>query len=224
MEETDVEHLSRLFPDANVFQYNYLDDDIDYIAAKVKMEKDKLASKDVFASYQKLPQKLIDDLNNPNIKWIILINPPFATAQTSGANSDSKAGVSITNIRRLMHQCNLGEVSRELFSQFLFRIKYEFADKNTHLAIFSTLKYLNATNDAKFREFIFQFEFIRGFVFSSSNFSGTAKGNGFPVGCIVWNLSNSLKLDEQKIVLDYSMTKQERLAKKALEWKTKKCF
>ena len=167
LEETDVEHLTRLFPDANVFQYNYLDDDIDYIAAKVKIEKDKLASKDVFASYQKLPQKLVDDLNNPNIKWIILINPPFATAQTSGANSDSKAGVSNTNVRRLMHKHNLGEVSRELFSQFLYRIKYEFEGKDAHLTLFSTLKYLNATNDTKLREFIFQFEFVRGFVFSS---------------------------------------------------------
>lgn len=224
LEETDVEHLSRLFPDANVFQYNYLDDDIDYIAAKVKMEKDKLASKDVFASYQKLPQKLVDDLDNPNIKWIILINPPFATAQTSGANSDSKAGVSITNIRRLMHQCNLGEVSRELFSQFLFRIKYEFADKNTHLALFSTLKYLNATNDAKFRELIFQFEFVRGFVFSSTNFSGTAKGNGFPVGCIVWNLSNSLNLDEQKIVLDVFDDKTRKVGQKGIRVEDKEMF
>lgn len=224
LEETDVEHLTRLFPDANVFQYNYLDDDIDYIAAKVKMEKDKLASKEVFASYQKLPQKLVDDLNNPNIKWIILINPPFATAQTSGANSDSKAGVSNTNIRRLMHKYNLGEVSRELFSQFLFRIKYEFADKNTHLALFSTLKYLNATNDAKFREFIFQFEFICGFVFSSSNFSGTARGNGFPVGCLVWNLSNSIKLDEQKIVLDVFDDKTRKVGQKGIRVEDKEMF
>ena len=132
-----------MFPDANVFQYNYLDDDIDYIAAKVKMEKDKLASKEVFASYQKLPQKLVDDLNNPNIKWIILINPPFATAQVSGTNGDSKKGVSDTHVRRLMHACNLGEVSRELFSQFIFRIKYEFGNKHAYLALFSKIKYLS---------------------------------------------------------------------------------
>ena len=68
LEETDVEHLTRLFPDANIFQYNYLDDDIDYIAAKVQIEREKLASKDVFASYQKLPKKLVEDLNNSNIK------------------------------------------------------------------------------------------------------------------------------------------------------------
>ena len=224
LEETDVEHLTRLFPDANVFQYNYLDDDIDYIAAKVKIEKDKLASKDVFASYQKLPQKLVDDLNNPNIKWIILINPPFATAQTSGANSDSKAGVSNTNVRRLMHKHNLGEVSRELFSQFLYRIKYEFEGKDAHLTLFSTLKYLNATNDTKLRESIFQFEFVRGFVFSSVNFSGTAQGNSFPIGCVVWNLSNQLRLDDQEIILDVLANNTNKIDRKRIRIESKNNF
>lgn len=226
LEETDVEHLTRLFPDANVFQYNYLDDDIDYIAAKVKMEKDKLASKDIFASYQKLPQTLVDDLNNPNIKWIILINPPFGTSQAGGntAKRDNKAGIHNTNTRRLMHACNLGEVSRELFSQFLFRIKYEFAGKETHLALFSTLKYMNATNDTKFRESIFQFEFIRGFVFASSNFSGTAKGNGFPVGCIVWNLAKNIKLDDQNIILDVLANNTNIIGQKQIRVEDKEKF
>lgn len=220
LEETDVEHLTRLFPDAEVFQYNYLDDDIDYIAAKVKMEKDKLASKDVFASYQKLPRKLVDDLNNPNIKWIILINPPFATAQVSGTNGDSKKGVSDTHVRRLMHACNLGEVSRELFSQFIFRIKYEFGNKHAYLALFSKIKYLNATNDRKLRETLFDFSFEKGFIFSSVNFSGTSTASQFPVGMLIWNLKTSNKLEEQHIILDIYNTKGEIIGHKVIDFRS----
>lgn len=202
LEETDVEHLTRLFPDANIFQYNYLDDDIDYIAAKVQMEKDKLASKDIFASYQKLPANLVADLNNPNIKWIILINPPFATAQAGATTRDSKSGVSNTAIRRLMHSQNLGEVSRELLSQFIYRIKYEFKERITHFALFSPPKYITATNDQKFRDAILNFTFEKGFVFSSINFAGTSRSKNFPVTMIIWKLNNIGSLAEQDIKLD----------------------
>lgn len=214
--ETDVEHLSRLFPDANVFQYNYLNDDIDYIAAKVQQEKDNLADKHIFASYQKLPQSLVDDLANPNIKWIVLINPPFATSQTAGAKGESKAGVSATKIRELMHKSKLGEVSRELFSQFLFRIKYEFKGKQAHLALFSKIKYINSTNDQKFRDSIFDFQFVKGFVFSSLNFSGTSRVSQFPVGMLIWNLSYRNPLNQQDIILKIFDTHQNEIGEKTI--------
>jgi len=202
LEETDVEHLSRLFPDSNVFQYNYLDDDIDYIAAKVKQEKDHLADKTLFASYQKLPTNLVADLNNPNIKWIVLINPPFVTSQVAGAKGKSKKGVSATKTRELMHRYNLGEVSREKFSQFLFRLKYELSNKTAYLALFSKVKYINGTNDQKFRDAIFDFKYERGFVFSSGNFSGTSRMSQFPVGMLIWDLSKHPKLKHQEIKMD----------------------
>lgn len=224
LEETDVEHLTRLFPDANVFQYNYLDDDIDYIAAKVKMEKDKLASKDVFASYQKLPQKLVDDLNNPNIKWIILINPPFATAQSSNRSGGGKEGVSSTRIRQLMHKDDLGEVSRELFAQFMYRVKYEFAGKQAHLALFSKIIYLNATNDQKLREKCFQCEYERGFIFASGNFSGTSRVTQFPVGMLIWNLAITKHLAEQTIIIDILNNKTEKIDTKHIPSIDKELF
>ena len=216
LEETDVEHLTRLFPDANIFQYNYLDDDIDYIAAKVQMEKDKLASKDVFASYQKLPANLVADLNNPNIKWIILINPPFATASSGGAGGSNKAEVSMTGIRRLMHRYNLGEVSRELFSQFLYRIRYEFAGKQTHLGLFSKIKYINSNNDEKLRNNIFQFQYERGFIFSSVNFDGTSRASQFPVGMLIWNLFNKQELINQNITVDVLDTHCSKISEKRI--------
>lgn len=56
-----------------------------------------------------------------------------------------------------MHDLDLGEVSRELFVQFIFRIQKEIP--KAHLGLFSKIKYLNATNDEKFRSKIFEFAF-----------------------------------------------------------------
>jgi hypothetical protein len=109
-----------------------------------------------------------------------------------------------------MHQHDLGEVSRELFAQFLFRIRKEFAGKQAHLGLFSTLKYINSNNDQKFRDKVFQFAFEDGFVFSSANFSGTQAANAFPIGFFVWNLARQKKLEAQKLevtVLDDDTSK-----------------
>jgi hypothetical protein len=164
----------------------------------------------LFDRVSKRPQNLLRDLYDPNIKWIIFINPPFATAQKAGYSGESKQGVSATKIQPLMHQWGLGEVSRELFAQFLFRIRQEFAGKPARLGLFSTLKYINANNDQKFRDKIFQFRFEDGFVFSSATFSGTQQANPFPVGFLVWDLTRQKKLEAQKIdvtVLDDDTSK-----------------
>jgi Fe-S cluster biosynthesis and repair protein YggX len=189
----DVEHLNKLFPDAGVFQYDYLNDDIGNVFA------DKTLPFDIT---WKLPQKLRTDLKNPNIKWIILINPPFGTAQAGGAKGSNKATISDTQVRKQMHSKDLGEVSRELFSQFIYRIKYEFADKQAHLEKKKKIKYINSNNDQKLRDNVFDFGFEKGFVFSSVNFSGTSRTGQFPVGMLVWNINANKKLEEQHIELD----------------------
>ncbi len=204
----DVEHLNRLFTDATIFQYDYLNDDIGNLLAK----NDGLQ----FELTWKLPSKLREDLNNPHLKWIILINPPFATAQKAGFSGGSKKDVSDTIVRKIMHSDDLGEVSRELFSQFIYRIKHEFDGKDAHLMLFSTLKYLNANNDQKMRDKQFKFRFENGFVFSSSNFDGTKKGNDFPVSCILWYLNSSVNLENQRVVLDVFNESVEKIGVKEI--------
>jgi hypothetical protein len=187
----DVQHCKRVFPGATVFKYDYLNDDIQSV-----FDDQFLIDG---ATGLKLPDNLVRDLNDPEIKWIVFINPPFATSQKAGYSGESKQGVSTTKIQPLMHQWGLGEVSRELFAQFLFRIRREFANKTAHLGLFSTLKYINSNNDQKFRDKVFQFGFENGFVFSSANFSGTESANPFPIGFIVWNLEKQQQLEAQKI-------------------------
>ncbi|MDO9067270.1 MAG: hypothetical protein Q7W05_02300 [Deltaproteobacteria bacterium] len=190
----DVEHCKRLFPGATVFKYDYLNDDIENLFTDGEY---------FFDLTWELPEQLRNDLKNPKIKWVVMINPPFATSQTAGTRGKkSKKDVSDTKIRKVMHGLDLGVVSRELFAQFLFRIKKEFGGKNEHLGLFSTLKYINSNNDQKFRDKAFQFRYERGFVFSSANFSGTKTNNSFPIGFLVWDLSKRKKIEEQNIILD----------------------
>jgi hypothetical protein len=166
LQSEDVQHLKGQFPEATVFQYNYLDDGV-----------------------EKMPDALQRDLTNPEIKWIILVNPPYATAQEAGLKGTSKEGVADTKIRTQMHAEGLGEVSRELYVQFLYRIVHEFQHRETLLGLFSPLKYLTSANYQKFRDRVFQAAFQSGFLFSSENFGGTSKTSHFPVAFILWKMS-----------------------------------
>jgi len=191
-----------------VFQYDYLNDDIENLFPNGNIN---------FMYQWKLPEKLLNDLQNPKIKWIILINPPFATSQKAGPSGGSKQSVSDTKLRKVMHKNDLGEVSRELFAQFLFRIKREFENKVAHLSLFSPIKYINSTNDQKFRDKFFQFEFEKGFLFSAVNFAGTSRSNQFPIGFIIWNLNKSIKLEDQKIQVDLFDEKVEKIGNKLIK-------
>lgn len=188
--EQDVNYCKYAFPQATSFQYDYLNDDIQPLFANTPT-----------IQYQKLPQNLQQDLQNPNLQWIILLNPPFVTSQISGTNPVSKTGVTDTALRKIMHQQALGEVSREIAMQFVFRIKKEFENKKTHLGLFYKLKHINSNNDKKLREHIFKFKFEKGFVFSSANFAQTSVNNAFPIGFMIWDLHEQRTLDSQKFNL-----------------------
>ena len=189
----EANYCKQIFSDATVFQYDFLNDGAD-----------------------KLPKNLREDLNNPEIKWIIFINPPYATASNyEREKGKNKFGVSFTEIRKQMLAENLGKNSSELFSQFIYRISRDFADKIARLGIFSKLTYIIAGNEQKFRDKIFRYKFERGFVFNSRNFDGC---NGqFPVGFLVWNLAEHISLEEQTISLDVYDSDVEKIAEKTFK-------
>lgn len=220
----DVEHCTRLFPGATVFQYDYLNDDIGNLFSGHDDLKQQAGFGFTDESTWRLPEALRRDLANPKLKWIILINPPFATAQQGGATGANKTDVANTKVRAKMHDDNLGEVSRELFAQFLYRIRREFAGKTAWLGLFSKLKYINATNDQKLRDAVFQYPFRRGFMFSSVHFSGTSRTSQFPVGFLLWDLSKQQALNEQTIVLDVFDTQVQKVGHKRITSDHRDCF
>lgn len=189
--DDEADYCKQIFPDATAFQYDYLNDSPD-----------------------KLPKKLQNDLADPNIKWIIFINPPYATANNKQLNNQEidKSGVSMTDIRKQMMAEEIGKSSQELFTQFIYRISKDFANKIAWLGMFSTLKYVIASSEQKIRDKFFKYKFERGFVFSSKNFEGCI--GQFPVGFLVWNLSENISLEEQEISLDVYDTVVEKVAEK----------
>jgi len=145
-----------------------------------------------------------------------LVNPPYATAQEAGLKGTSKEGVSDTKIRKQMHADGLGEVSRELYVQFLYRMMQEFRHRETIAGVFSPIKYLVSTNYQKFRDNVFRAAFQSGFIFSSENFGGTSKTSHFPVAFILWSIRQQENATEQEIHLDILDNTAEKIGVKTL--------
>lgn len=201
IDSKDIEYCKKKFKNACIFQYDYLNDDIEL--------------KNRIFNYKKLPSKLKSDLENRELSWLIFINPPYATSQVAGTNSKSKKNVSVSFIREIMHQNKLGEASRELYAQFMFRINKEFINgKNIYLAIFSKTNYIKSNNNEKFRESICNYKFINGFIFSSSNFDNTSKTVPFPVSFIIWKISNEYNIKKENILLSVLNDNCEEICKK----------
>jgi hypothetical protein len=217
LQQKDVRHLEKTFPDANVFQYNYLEDDVEQLFETPEALSLTLSQRERGRCFpSKMPDALRKDLENPEIQWIIFVNPPYATAQESGLKGTSKEGVSDTKIRKRMHAEGLGEVSRELYVQFLYRIMNDFKHRQAVLGLFSPLKYLISTNYQKFRDRIFHAAFQSGFIFSSENFGGTSKTSHFPVAFILWDIHRKENVAAQEMSLDILDSAAQKIGVKKL--------
>ena len=124
-------------------------------------------------------------------KILVLINPPYAEATNfeniaTGIEAENKVGVAKTKFSSTM--LDYGKASNELFTQFVARIAKEIPQAT--LAMFSTMKYVNAPNFEKFRQ-IWQAIYLGGFVVQNQAFEGlTGK---FPIGFLIWKTDQNLK-------------------------------
>ena len=172
---------------ATRFQYDYLNDDI-------------TTDGDIdYSLTNKIPQTLQQAIKDGK-KVLVLINPPYAEATNAdNVSSDShiqgKTDVSKTNISGIMS--DYGYAKRELFVQFLARLAIEIP--NATVAMFSTMKYVNAPNFERFRE-LWSAEYLGGFVVHSKAFDGLS-GN-FPIGFLVWKTNQKIKNKITEIITD----------------------
>ncbi|EAJ6140640.1 hypothetical protein DCN93_01125 [Campylobacter lari] len=174
----------------HVFQFDFLNDEF----------FDKVDDKGNIIYKSKLPSNLQEILKDENKrkKLIIFINPPYAEASTTATISGTgkhKKGVSLDNYIYEKYKDILSSARRELFAQFYIRIYCEIED--CVLATFSTLKYLNGSNFAKFRE-TFRSKFLQGFLVPAYTFDNV-KGK-FPIGFLIWDMSQKDEL--KKVRLD----------------------
>lgn len=176
LDQPDIDNIRArgLFPGAEIFQYDYLNDDItdfgqiDYtVSGKVP---------------QGLRQAIADAREGKKgaKPILVLINPPYGEA----ANTQGKAGKTGIATTRVSHgMSDLGYAGRELFVQFMHRMMLELP--TAKLAMFAKLKYVNAPNFDKFRE-RWTARYLDGFVVPSKVFDGL-KGN-YPIGFLIWDM------------------------------------
>ena len=172
--DVDVMRATKTCVAATRFQYDYLNDDI---TGEGRID---------YTLTNKLPETLRKAIVEGK-KILVLINPPYAEAANSQGN-EGKTDVAKTNIGAVMNTANYGYAARELFMQFIARIAVEIPTAT--VAMFSTMKYVNAPNFELFRE-KWNAKYLDGFVVHSKSFDGL-KGN-FPIGFLIWQTNQKGK-------------------------------
>lgn len=178
--DVDVMKATKTCVAAQRFQYDYLNDDI---------------TEDGRIDYNltnKIPEGLRKAIAEGK-KILVLINPPYAEAanreNTSlGLEATTKTGVAKTKFATKA-MASYGKASNELFIQFVARVAEEIPDAT--IAMFSTMKYVNAPNFEKFRQ-KWNAKYLGGFVVHNKAFDGLS--GKFPIGFLVWETNqNSTK-------------------------------
>jgi hypothetical protein len=183
--DIDVMKASKTCVAATRFQYDYLNDDI--------TDDGKID----YSLTHKVPQALQQAIKDGK-KLLILINPPYAEVGARGnthaaLGTENKDGVANTKFAAT-GMTDYGKASNELFTQFVARIAQEIPTAT--LAMFSTLKYINAPNFEKFRQ-TWQAQYLGGFVVHNKAFDGlTGK---FPIGFLIWKTNQGAKLPISEI-------------------------
>jgi hypothetical protein len=172
--DVDVMKATKTCVAAQRFQYDYLNDDIDDFG-----QID-------YTLTNKVPAGLRAAIAEGK-KILVLINPPYGEAANSQGN-EGKTDIAKTRIGALMNKADYGYAARELFVQFLARIAKELPTAT--LAMFSTLKYVNAPNFEGFRQ-AWNASYKGGFIVHSKSFDGLT-GN-FPIGFLLWQTNNKVK-------------------------------
>ena len=182
LEQAELDIAKDCNPEAIKFKFDFLNDDLNT-----------------------LPQGLLDAFKQ-NKKICILINPPYGTACDYGASS--KAKISDTFVRQVMHKERLGSGAENLYGQFLYRImrlKQHFNLTNLSVNFFTPSLFLTGPKWKKFREvFLKEFKFVRADLFQSSWFANCSAGwgvsfsqwisgetedkNNFPYHLIDWDI------------------------------------
>lgn len=195
-EKSDSDYNANTYEGVTAWQYDYVNDDIEVVPCG---KKKKLFN----FNYKKLPKNFVEDLNNPEITWIILVNPPYGTAaDMSRKLGKSKKGINNTSfIHDWMIADGLsGKSTQEFYCQFVYRICKEFEGKKAYLGMFSKVTYLNSINNESLRDCVFRKKFLTGFGFRSKMFYGV-KGD-FLVSFMLWDLNTDIHVKNQEIIID----------------------
>lgn len=178
--DVDVMKATKTCVAAQRFQYDYLNDDI--------TDDGKID----YTLTNKVPESLRKAISEGK-KILVLMNPPYAEAanreNTSlGIDATTKTGVAKTKIAATAMN-GYGKASNELFTQFVARVALEIP--TAIIAMFSTMKYVNAPNFEKFRQ-VWNAKYLGGFVVHNKVFEGLS--GKFPIGFLIWKTTQNAKV------------------------------
>ncbi len=187
--DVDVMKATKTCVAAQRFQYDYLNDDID-----------DFGNID-YSLTNKVPAGLRQAIAEGK-KILVLINPPYAEAtnfeniSTGLQDAENKKGVSKTKFAE-RSMSKYGKASNELYTQFVARIAQEIPKAT--LAMFSTMKYVNAPTLAEFRA-AWPAVYLGGFVVHNQAFDGLS--GKFPIGFLVWKTGQNTKTRVSEILTE----------------------
>lgn len=187
--DVDVMKATKTCVAAQRFQYDYLNDDID-----------DFGNID-YSLTNKVPTGLRQAIAEGK-KILVLINPPYAEAtnfeniSTGLQDAENKKGVSKTKFAERSMSL-YGKASNELYTQFVARIAQEIPKAT--LAMFSTMKYVNAPTLAEFRA-AWPAVYLGGFVVHNQAFDGLS--GKFPIGFLVWKTGQNTKTRVSEILTE----------------------
>lgn len=184
-EDVDVMKATKTCVAAERFQYDYLNDDI--------TDDGKID----YTLTNKIPENLRKAIAE-NKKILVLINPPYAAATNRGNTSqvgdaEFKSGVAKTKFADTA-MTEYGKGNIELYTQFIARIALEIP--TAVLAIFSTMKYVNAPTLERFRQ-VWNATYLDGFVVHNKAFDGLS--GKFPIGFLIWKTNQKIKTNITEI-------------------------
>ena len=197
-EDVTIMRSNPAFAGAEIFQYDYLNDDVDDFGQ---------IDYDLSGKLPKSLRQAIADARESKKgakPILVLINPPYAEATGGGhavpmAKSENKLGLANTQFSRTAMR-QYGKATNELLMQFIARAYQEIP--KAKLAIFSKVKYISTPTLNEFRD-AWRAEYLGGFAVHSKAFEGL-KGN-FPISFFIWDTaSSSFICDVTALSLDRS--------------------
>ena len=178
----------------NIFVSTLDQQDVDVMRERIKNGANLLDSH-VFRfdflndSFEKLPLALREVIDDPKkrCKLVVYFNPPYAEVSTIGGGKKSVNQSSIHD----KYAALLGTAGRELYAQFLIRIREEIP--GCIIGHFSTLKHLQGSAFEKFRQ-NFKAD-LKSLCIVPANTFDNVKGE-FPIGFFVWDTSVRVEFTE----------------------------
>ncbi len=184
LNQSDIDTANQMGynPEAVKFQFDFLND-----------------------SDEKLPEGLRIAINEGR-EIIVLMNPPYSdgSEMTKKTGESDLKGNTFTEINKLMKNEGWGKSSKNLYSQFFYRLtKIQEINQKVKIGVFCKPLYLtgDAYNDFRLKFFNF-FGFEKGFLFEAANFSDVAKGWGINFAIF------SEKINNIKTVFNHDLIKE----------------